>query len=148
MLLPSICHKIRLNQDNIRSQLSVTWFLQLQISTAGIETIWPSVLGFRRFWRFESYVSHLPWIAVEPSSMSRGIQPVLNHYSERIEGRGEGLQLCLSILWTASQHPKLLAHTNMRAKTHFPPPTHTQSSLLAHTCPHPNTLSKHSHMPW
>lgn len=36
-------------------------------------------------------------------------------------------------------------HTNMRAKTYFPPPTHTQSSLLAHTCPHPNTLSKHTH---
>lgn len=34
----------------------------------------------------------------------------------------------------------------MRAKTHSSPPTHPQSSLLAHTCPHPNTLSKHTHI--
>lgn len=54
---------------------------------------------------------NLPWSTVEPNSMSKGIQPVLNHHSKKKKKRRGGgeIQLCLSILWTASelQHPKL-----------------------------------------
>lgn len=76
---------------------------------------------------------HLPWITVEPNSMSKGIQSVLNHHSKRREGgEGGGIQLCLSILWTASmlQHPKLKV-----------PHTHAHSPSNAYSI-----RSTHSHM--
>lgn len=110
-----------LNQVKPR-QLQVTTFCHMvpsrtdRYSLYGNDlTIRPRFLAVLAVWSLRE--SHLPWIPVEPTSMSKGIQPVLNHYSERIEGRGVGLQLCLSILWTASQHPKLLAHPHKHART-------------------------------
>lgn len=127
MSLPSICHKIRLNQDNLNSQLFVTWFLQLQISSACIETICPGFQAVLAVYSLRE--SHLPWITVEPSSMSGGIQPVLNHYSERLEGRGVGA-------------PALFEHPLNGFPTSQTPRTYTQTCAQRPTFPLQHILSR------
>lgn len=92
----------------------------------------PGLLAVLAVWSLRE--PHLPWITVEPNSMSKGIQPVFNHHSKRREG---GVQLCLSILWTASQrqHPKLKA-----------PNTHTHINMHSPSNAY-SIKSTHSHMP-
>jgi len=102
----------------------------------------PVLLAVLAVWSLRE--PHLPWSTIEPNSTSKGIQPVLSHHSKRgikgwkknpalFEHPLNGLPAPTSQTWT------LLTHTCILSQTH------TQSSSLIHTCPHTNTLSKHTH---